>query len=368
MINLRLINVNYIDCEKYEYYIGRPIYVEGTLLLQQGVKLSESYIKQLILKGINYIYIVDEISEGIEINEIIPMEKYNEVKDVIKDQFNVVKKGKNIGLNMNMINNTISELLDILTSNRDISYNINQLRTVDDYLYEHSLNVLISCLYTGILLKYDRIKLHKLALGALLHDIGKLFIDTNILNKPGKLTDEERKKIETHPELGYRYVSDHYGEDVSSSSKQIILQHHEKWNGSGYPNQLMGDSIYPLARICCIADVFDALTSDRVYRKAMPTYLASEYIYSMANTEFDFDIVKVFLSKLVKYKEGSIIRLSDNSKGIVYSKNKYMLDRPIIKLLVGKDGRFVSHKNMFLDLTEEKTLFIEKQLESIFEN
>ncbi|SHH02290.1 HD-GYP domain-containing protein [Tepidibacter thalassicus] len=362
---LRLVNINYIDVKKYEYYVGRPIYCDGLLLLQDKVKLNENYIKQLILKGINYIYVVDEISEGIEINEIIPNEKFIEAKQIIKDQFNTIKKGKNIGLNMTIINNTVSELLDILTSNRDISYNVNQLRIVDDYLYEHSLNVTVSCIYIGILLKYDKIKLQKLALGALLHDIGKTFIDSRILNKPSKLTADERKEIEKHPELGYRYINDNYGEEISSISKQIILQHHEKWNGTGYPNQLSGEAIYILARICSIADVFDALTTDRVYRKAMTVYAASEYIYSLGYNEFDFEIVKLFLSRVVKFKEGSIVKLSDGSKAIVYSQNKCMLDRPVVKLLVDKKGRFVSHKNIFLDLMEEKTLFIEKQLENI---
>ncbi len=362
---MRLINVNYIDCEKYEYYIGRPIYTEGILLLKEGVKVTEGYIKQLLSKGIHYIYVVDEISEGIEVNEVIPMEKYAEVKEVIKDQFNTIKKGKNIGLNMVMINNTISELLDLLTANRDISFSVNELRKVDDYLYEHSLNVAISCLYTGILLKYDKMKLHKLALGALLHDIGKVFIDQNILNKPGKLTAEERKEVEKHPELGYRYITDHYGDEIAPSSKQIILQHHEKWNGSGYPNQLVGEGIYAFARICAISDVFDALTANRPYKKAMPIYLASEYIYSLAYNEFDFDIVKVFLSRIVKFKEGSIVKLSDGSKAIVYSENKQLLDRPIIKLLISKEGRYIAHKNIFVDLLEEKTLFIEKQLDTL---
>lgn len=365
---MRLVNVNYIDVEKYEYYVAKPIYSNGIVLLQQDVKLNLNYVKQLNSKEIQYIYVSDEISEGIEPNDTISTEKYREVKEVIKDQFNMVKKGKNIGLNMNMINNTVSELLDVITSKRDISHSINEIRMSDDYLYEHSLNVMVSCMYTGILMQYDKMKLHKLALGALLHDVGKVFIDSEILNKPGKLTPEERIEIEKHPEVGYRYVSDNYGSEVSSLSKQIILQHHEKWNGKGYPNQLSGDCIYGMARICSVADVFDALTSDRVYREKMPIYKASEYIYSMGNNDFDFEIVKLFLSRIVKFKEGAIVKLSDGCKGIVYNQNKHMLDRPIVKLLVDKNGKNVTYKNIFIDLIEEKTLFIEKQLENIFSN
>lgn len=363
---MRLVNINYIDVEKYEYYVAKPIYSNGTVLLQDNVKLNHNYIKQLDSKNIQYIHVSDEISEGIEPNDTISTEKYREVKEVIKDQFNMTTKGKNIGLNMNIINNTISELLDIITSKRDVSYSINEIRMSDDYLYEHSLNVMVSCLYTGILMQYDKIKLHKLALGALLHDIGKVFIDPEILNKPGKLTPEERVEIEKHPEVGYRYVSDNYRSEISALSKQIILQHHEKWNGKGYPNQLGGDSIYGMARICSVADVFDALTTDRVYRKKMPIYKASEYIYSLGHNDFDFDIVRLFLSRIVKFKEGSIVKLSRGYKGIVYNQNKHMLDRPVIKLLVDKNGKNVTHKNMFIDLIEEKTLFIEKELENIF--
>lgn len=365
---MRLVNINYIDVEKYEYYVAKSINSNGVVLLQQNVKLNHNYISQLKLKDIKYVYVNDEISEGIEPNDTISTEKYREVKEVIKDQFNMVKKGKNIGLNMNIINNTVSEMLDIITSKRDITYSINEIKVTDDYLYEHSLNVMVSCLYAGIIMKYDKIKLHKLALGALLHDIGKVSINQNILNKPGKLTDKERSEIETHPEMGYRYISDNYGDEVSALSKQIILQHHEKWNGKGYPNQLAGDSIYELARICSVADVFDALTTDRVYREKMPIYKASEYIYSLGYNDFDFEIVKLFLSRIVKFKEGSIVKLSDGSKGIVYNQNKNMLDRPIIKLLADKDGKNIMYKNIMIDLIEEKTLFIEKQLESILSN
>ncbi|WP_158080453.1 HD-GYP domain-containing protein [Alkalithermobacter paradoxus] len=361
---MRLVNINYIDVDKYEYYLGRTVSSEGVVLLKQGVKLNENYVKQLNLKGIHYIYVIDEVSEGIEIKEVISPDKYFKMKDVVKDQFNKVKKNVNIGLNMNIINNTVDDILTMLTSNKDIYLSINEMRNMDDYLYEHSLNVAISCLYTGILLKYDKMKLHKLAVGALLHDVGKLFIDPKVLNKPSNLTIEERKEIEKHPELGYRFISDNYGNQIQPQSKQIILQHHEKWNGSGYPNQLSGERIYEMARICCICDAFDALTSKRVYRNPMPIYLASEYIYSLGNIEFDFEIAKLFLSKIVRFKEGSIVKLSDGSKGIVYSQNKSALDRPIIKLLVSKEGYSIGHKNIFIDLLEEKTLFIEKQLES----
>lgn len=358
---MRLVNINFIDVEKHEYYIAKPIYASGTLLLRNDVKLTQNFLDQLRAKEINNIYVKDELSEGIEINELIGHEQLREARDNVKSQFESVKQGKDFNMSMNMVNNTVKDLLDIMISNRDVGFNISNLRSMDDYLYEHSVNVSISCMYMAVLMNYNKKDIMDIGVGGMLHDIGKIFIDDSILNKPEKLNDEEMKEMKKHPELGYRLIADNHGNNISSTSKQVILQHHERWDANGYPNGLMGPNIYKMARICAIADVFDALTGNKIYKQSIPTYQATEYMYSLSEKYFDPYMLKMFLSKIVKFKEGSLVELSDSTKGIVYAQNNEVLDRPIIKILVAKNKKLSG--NEYVDLMEEKTLFIKGLLQ-----
>lgn len=355
---MRIVNVKYIDTDKYEYYVGRDIYENGTMLLKQDVKMTKAYQNLLLVKGIKKIYVKDEFSEGIEMEETVPYENVKKMKDELKNQFDNIQKTKSLGLNMKMINGTVQDLMDVMLGQRNLVYSVSQLRSMNEYLYEHSINVAISCIYTGILLQYNKMDLFKLGLGALLHDIGKVFVEKSILDKEGPLSDEEMEVIKTHPNDGYRFIADYYGDEISPQSKQIILQHHEKWNGSGYPNQMAGEAIYQMARICSIADTFDAMNANRFHQESLPLHMVSEYINSLGNIAFDQEIAKVFLSKVVKFKEGTFVELSNNTRGIVYAQNKNILHRPIVKILWDRHGKNVSHKTEFVDLTQERTLFI----------
>lgn len=360
---MRLVNINFIDVEKHEYYVAKPIYSSGALLLRNDVKLTTSFIDQLKAKDINNIYVKDELSEGIEINELIGHDELREARDNVKSQFESVKQGKDFNRAMNMVNNTVGDLLDIMVTNKDVGFNISNLRSMDDYLYEHCVNVSISCMYMAVLMNYNKKDIMDIGVGGMLHDIGKIFIDNSILDKPDKLNDEEMKEMQKHPELGYRLIADNHGNNISSTSKQVIFQHHERWDGKGYPNGLMGPKIYKMARICAIADVFDALTGNKIYKQSIPTYQAAEYMYSLSEKYFDPYMVKVFLSKVVKFKEGSLVELSDSTKGIVYSQNNQVLDRPIIKILVEKNGKMLGNRNRYIDLMEDKTVFIKGLLQ-----
>lgn len=365
---MRLVNVNYIDVEQYEYYVGRPIYDGGTLLLKSNLKLTTSYVELLLKKGIEYIYVEDKVSEGIDIEETLPMESHQKFKGVIKEQFEKVKEKKGTGVSLNIMSQTVDELLDIIAGKKDLTYSVSKLRDKDDYIYEHSIHVAASCAYLGILLKYDRSKLYQLVLGAFFHDIGKIFLDKKLFNRDSNLTVEEKMEIQKHPELGYRYVSDRMGDAMPVPSKQVILQHHERWDGNGYPNQLTAGRIYEMARVCSICNVFDKLTVPGSRQRLVPEYLAAEYLYSMGESEFDHKLVNVFLSKLIKYKEGTLVKMTDKSKGIVYAQNKGTLERPVIRILIDKDGKSMKSTGAFRDLSEEKTLFIEKSIDSLVEN
>ena len=186
---------------------------------------------------------------------------------------------------------------------------------MDNYTYAHCVNVAVISIILGISLNLSKKNLTYLCIGALIHDIGKSFIPKEILQKPGKLTHEEFEIIKNHPRYGYDFLRKSF--NLSSHIKLIVLQHHERFDGLGYPNGIIGNKISYLARIVSIADVYDALTSDRPYKRAMCPSDALEYLMSNAGTLFDHDIINVFCKIIIPFPQGTIVSLSNGDIGVV---------------------------------------------------
>ncbi len=193
--------------------------------------------------------------------------------------------------------------------------NMIDLKVFDDYTYSHSVNVAVLSIIIGVTMGLGRKELTKLGLGALLHDIGKVFIDKDIVNKPGKLTDEEFSSMKMHSKLGYDYVRDRF--QLPVKSYVAVLDHHERYDGSGYPNSKKGDEISDFGKMIALADVYDALTSERPYRKALPPSEAMEYIMGNSQVHFDPELVKVFSRKVAPYPVGTLVKLSNGMTGLV---------------------------------------------------
>jgi HD-GYP domain-containing protein (c-di-GMP phosphodiesterase class II) len=169
----------------------------------------------------------------------------------------------------------------------------NALEANDEYTSEHARSITDMSLSVGTVLGLDAKSLKRLELSALLHDIGKIGIPTQLLTKPGPLTDVERKIVEQHPELGARILAPiERLADVS----EIVRSCHERWDGAGYPRGLAGGEIPIEARIIFVCDAFDAMTTDRPYRKALPVEEARRRLEESAGTQFDPDIVETFLA------------------------------------------------------------------------
>jgi HD-GYP domain-containing protein (c-di-GMP phosphodiesterase class II) len=173
-------------------------------------------------------------------------------------------------------------------------------------------------------------------MGALLHDIGKTRIPISILNKNGRLTDEEFCIIKKHPELGYDMVQN--VKEINERSRAIILEHHEKVDGSGYPFGLKGKRIHKFSKITCISDVYDAIVSDRVYRKGFAANEAYEFVLGGVGSFFDFELVNVFKNNFSIYPLGACIKLSNGLEGFVVGHNNGFPDRPIVRILYDEMG------------------------------
>ncbi len=192
-------------------------------------------------------------------------------------------------------------------------------------------NVAVLSILLGVSLGLKRQELYDLGIGAILHDIGKVFIKKEILCKEGPLDDEEFSQMRNHSSLGYDYISTRF--NISHSAKRGILDHHEKFDGSGYPNQLAGDKISLFGRIIAIADVYDAMTSDdRPYRKGIVPSEVVEFLMGSSYTAFDPELVLLFIRKIAPYPIGTYVRLSNNYIGMVVQNYSDFCMRPKVRI------------------------------------
>ena len=247
------------------------------------------------------------------------------------------------------ISNVANDLITSLYADDNILLKMHQLQSYDDYTYKHCLRVAMMSVTIGKSLDLPRSKMRDLCEAALLHDIGKRTIDIDIIRKPGRLTDDEFTAIKKHPQNGYILLRKNGGD--SEEIMNAVLMHHEKFDGTGYPLGLKGEQITYLARIITVADVYDALTSNRPYRQPWSVAEAEEFMMGGANTHFDYDIITAFLNAFAPYPVGENVILSDGRHAVVISNNSNVL-RPVIRLTdEGEGDEVIDLYNNFKYLT-----------------
>ena len=344
-----------VNCIKAGMKTGKSLIGKNDeLLLNSGVIIQESFIDRIKDLGYNGIYIDDEMSEGIEIAGVINDDlKFRTVK-VIKDTFIKMEKSKGGKLdNIDGITGILSLIIDEVVGNRDALVNIIDLKVFDDYTFYHSTNVAVLSLIVGVSLGLDKGTLYNLGLAALLHDIGKVFIPKEVLNKPSKLETDEFELIKTHAIKGYQYLKDKAG--IPAHSYIGILQHHERFDGFGYPTLVGGKQISLFGRIIAVTDAYDALTSRRPYRRAMTPSEAIEYVMGSGGMHFDPEIAVCFTQKIAPYPIGTCVRLSNGTTGIVVENYRDYCLRPKVKIVQHNGKKIEPH---YLDLKEKHSFGI----------
>ncbi|RAK08507.1 HD-GYP domain-containing protein (c-di-GMP phosphodiesterase class II) [Halanaerobium saccharolyticum] len=339
---------------KEDMELAKPIYEKGNVLLNKGVKNLYKYKKKLLELGIKHLYIEDKYSYNIEINEAIKDSTRRNGKKIVTNTFDRIKNGF-LDLNTQDLKGIVEDITDELVLNEDVLLNLVSLKSTSDYTYEHSVNVSVVCIALGKMLGYSKNELFKLGMGGMLHDIGKTLIPEEILNKPGSLTDYEYQLMKNHPELGFNYLQQI--ESISPLSRIVVYSHHERVDGSGYPRGLKENGIHEFARVAAIADVFDALTSDRVYRDRWPTYKAAEYIMNHTEELFDYQLVKKFLPQVSFYPNGSEVILSSGHRAVVKDQNVGFPTRPVLRLIEDDEGNELDKE---LDLLKHMNIVITK--------
>lgn len=306
----------------------------GRVLLGGKAELTKEYIDRLTSLGFDGLYISDELSKDIEVEPIISPVLRGKGIDCVRRQ----------DIDGCMI--VAKEMVDEILSKASITIDMNDLRETDDYTYSHSVNVALYCAIIGLSLDYDEKALEELALAGLLHDLGKMAIPSEILNKEGRLTQEEYQIMKSHAQMSYDMLKERW--DVTPNVKVAVLFHHENVDGSGYPRGITAEDMTDYTKIIHVADVFDALLSKRPYKNPYSAYEVSEYMMGACGIMFDRNVVMALLKHVPLYPKGTEMIMSDGRHCIIVENSGFHNLRPIIRLMDGTT----------IDLTEKDYLNI----------
>lgn len=357
---MRLISINVL---KAGMVVGRTIWNEaGHPLLQKSAIVTDGMIMRLKQLNIQYLYIEDKISYGIEIEESVAPALRKKVVAQIEESFNKVK-----GLNSQqaslvldqqskVIGQIVEDLLESVFNSEEILTVLTDAFLYDEYLYQHSFQVTLYSLAIAKELGYAYEDLKTIGIGALLHDVGKMVIPGNVLFKPDRLTVEEFEIMKQHTRYGFDILRNLH--TVSLLVAHCAFQHHERIDGSGYPRGLVDFEVHPYAKIIAVADVFDAVTTDRVYREKMLPSQGIAVIEAGSGTIYDKRVVDAFKRGIVHYPNGSIVLLSDGRRGIVAKQNVKYSALPCIRIF--EENNILLKSTYLIRLEEHPNIFIQK--------
>lgn len=335
--------------------LGQDVFNDkGQLIISEGTAVRESHIEYI--KNLNLLYVIIQLPPE-QLKRFIDQqkkdedlqEKYRHSVSKFKDIYKDIKLGSK--LVEKEIDGVITPLLAEIDRGANLVEKIWQIQQNDEYTFEHSVQVSIFSALMGKWLKLHKRDIKELAVAGLLHDLGKCNIPDSILNSPEQLSEEEFNVMKNHPILGYMILigsKDFYSDKIM----QGVLQHHERCDGSGYPSALLGSQIHPYARLVAIADIYSAMTSDRVYRQKVCPFVVAEQMYQESQGQLDTFYCNMFLYRISQYFIGNHVRLSDGSLGKIIMCEKSHPHLPLVK--VGND---------FVDLIKRPDLRIEELLD-----
>jgi HD-GYP domain-containing protein (c-di-GMP phosphodiesterase class II) len=314
--------------------LGKSIYNENFLLLRQGTTNLQRYVNKLMELDIGSIYVDDSLSDDIEVHDAISDETRQKCKEALADTFeNLLENNK---IEISKINDVVTKMMDEIMSQPNVIVSLQDIGSSKDETLLHSVNTTVYGLVLANRMGISAISQRDLAQGLLLHDIGKMLLDQEILYKSSALTREEFEHIKQHTALGYEILK----KDplLTEVSRRVALEHHERLDGSGY-SHTKGCEISTLGRIAAVVDVYEALTVDRCYRKGFTPSKAADILIKAAVSELDADLCANFFQCIAIYPNGAMLKLSNGKLAIVKEQNVGVPFRPVIRTIVKKDGR-----------------------------
>ncbi len=253
---------------------------------------------------------------------------YGEARGLVEDVLNNVKMGR--AIDVTPVAELAEDINNSILNNANALLCLSQIREKDKYLLEHSVNVGILMSIFSTYLGFDKVTVKELTTGALLHDIGKIRVPTEILNKPGSLTDEEWVEMKRHVAYGQAVLAK--SEGISDIAKSICALHHERLDGSGYPIGIIGDDIDIYGRLGAIVDVYDAVTASRCYHEGMSPFKAMKLLLSLAGNHFDKGLAYSFIRCMSVYPVGTVVELGNGRLGVVIETNTELPNKPRLRV------------------------------------
>lgn len=336
-------------------YLSRPLIApEGTVLLHEGIEMKDRYIQYLRKQGITYLYVDDQETQDIIVEDVIDSDLRQEAIRTALEVVNDFQVGK--GVHLDKVKAIVGDMIHQLEHKPEMMVHFIDIRRKEDYLFSHAVSTCILSVMTGISLGYDADQLNELGLAAMLHDIGKIRFPKKLrLKHPGRLTDEEKEEYRQHPFYALEILQEN--PTLSMNVINACFQHHERWDGSGYPMGLKEDVISEYAQIISIADVYDRLTAGTFYRHPTPVYYAVAILNKAAGQYFNPAIADKFNENIAIYPIGTTVRLSNNQIGVILEVDKNSKTTPIVRIMSGEDSTKVNQL-VELDLRKNPDLFI----------
>lgn len=336
-------------------------------LSNAGRVSSEQAIKQLIKNGVKFAWVdqglsakgsvfkpvkSDEASEDLQ-SEMTPIKRKKMSRFSQQQKANkIIKEAKGLAhkiltqtfdgkpIHVDELDGWADDLIEAVLIDSDALHCVSALRNKDEYLLEHSVNVSTLLVTFGKHLNMPKETLKQLAIGGIIHDVGKIKVDDKVLHKPARLTAEEFEHMKLHQVFAKEIITTVAG--LGEISRDVCLMHHEKIDGSGYPNGLSAEQLPIHGRMSSIVDIYDALTADRVYKKGMSPAEAFKILLSMTPNHLDKELVYKFINCIGVYPVGAIVELSDGRVGIVWTSKEGEPLKPEVKCFYSrKYKRFI---------------------------
>ena len=319
------------DALEVGYILDEDVYENRVLLIRKGQVVTD-HIKELLqtrktVKIVRHVpeesvYLEKDLSDDriVRLNEQVK----TRIKEDVTKLFDDIESDSNASLAQNISDTIVNDVL----KKDGVGLNLDELKVSDEYTFKHSVDVAAGSIILAKYLGLGADNIRDIGTAGVLHDIGKIMIPNEILNKNGKLTDKEFAVIKNHPVYGYQMLSKN--QSIAEPIRRAVLFHHEKFCGGGYPSGLKGNEIPLYARVLSVIDVFDALVTERPYHKAYSVADTLEIMYTMYS-QFDAEVFQAFLKSLIVYPIGSVIMLSNGVQAQVIKTNKGYPLRPVVK-------------------------------------
>jgi HD-GYP domain-containing protein (c-di-GMP phosphodiesterase class II) len=331
----------------------------GIIMLGAGTRLTEKYIERLLHMKIKEVYVEEDVSAQVEIEKsnrlnsaLIPYDQHMheqsrlDSKAFVEESMSELKTNSTLRrrVSVPMLGDRFfriyQSIIGELAKVEFIKDSLALMHRKDPSLLEHALNVATLSAIIGFANKYSEKRLYELTAAALLYDIGMVSLPKGLLTKRGKLTVIERKRIENHTIEGYRMLINRT--DIPDTAAICALQHHERYDGSGYPYRSKYPDIHEFAEIVAIADIYDALVSERHHRHSYARGNAIEYLLGSGNRVFNLSLVKLFVGHISIYPIGSKVLLNSGQVAVITSVDSSFVQRPIVRIIRESDGSRVT--------------------------